>query len=144
MLARDPKSRNYVRCSSVPSSGREKKLGKLRSLGEGAKRGKQRGPGKRGEREERERREPRQREEREASSRGQFVHNVNCRNYYDIIIHPNCTANRHAKCLIASSEGEGTGCAGGRRRWVERKVHAIKLIATTLEYNDNPGYTATF
>lgn len=48
-----------------------------------------------------------------ASSRGQFVHNVNCRNYYDIIIHPNCTANRHAKCLIASSGG-GTGAEEGR------------------------------
>lgn len=33
---------------------------------------------------------------------------------------------------------------GGGGEEGERKVHAIKLIATTLEYNDNPGYTATF
>lgn len=63
----------------------------------------------------------RQREREEASFRGQFVHNVNCRNYYDIIIHPNCTGNRHAKCLIASSGG-GKGAEdgiGGQR--VERR-----------------------
>lgn len=61
------------------------------------------------------------------ASWGQFVHNVNCRNYYDIIIHPNCTANRHAKCLIASSAAErqrtrGTGAApprGGRERCMQ-------------------------
>lgn len=51
----------------------------------------------------------------EASSGGQFVHNVNCSNYYDIIIHPNCTANRHAKCLIASSGG-GEGAEDGEQR----------------------------
>lgn len=62
----------------------------------------------------------------EASSGGQFVHNVNCSNYYDIIIHPNCTANRHAKCLIASSGGGGwEGCRGRRAEggdggWRER------------------------
>lgn len=95
----------------------------------------------------------REKKREEASFRGQFVHNVNCRNYYDIIIHPNCTGNRHAKCLIASSgggKGAEDGIGGQRverrrgRRRGERKVHAIKLIATTLEYNDNPGYTATF
>lgn len=53
----------------------------------------------------------------EASSGGQFVHNVNCSNYYDIIIHPNCTANRHAKCLIASSGGGGgKGAEDGEQR----------------------------
>lgn len=116
-----------------------KKLGKLRSLRVGAKRRKY-GKGKEGKAES---------ERDEASSGGQFVHNVNCSNYYDIIIHPNCTANRHAKCLIASSRGGGVRrvqrtARRGRRRWVEGKVHAIKLIATTLEYNDNPDYTATF
>lgn len=56
--------------------------------------------------------EERKRGREEASFRGQFVHNVNCRNYYDIIIHPNCTSNRHAKCLIASSGG-GRGAEDG-------------------------------
>lgn len=54
----------------------------------------------------------REKERREEAFRGQFVHNVNCRNYYDIIIHPNCTGNRHAKCLIASSGG-GKGAEDG-------------------------------
>lgn len=58
---------------------------------------------------EREREKERRRVE---AFRGQFVHNVNCRNYYDIIIHPNCTGNRHAKCLIASSGG-GKGVEDG-------------------------------
>lgn len=61
--------------------------------------------------------EEREREvERRHRSGGQFVHNVNCRNYYDIIIHPNCTGNRHAKCLIASSGG-GKGAEDGIGGW---------------------------
>lgn len=79
--------------------------------------------------------------------RGSSYINVNCRNYYDIIIQPNCTSNRHAKCLIASSATERerpqrrSRARGGPG---EGKVHAIKLIATTLEHNDNPGNTGTF
>ena len=66
---------------------------------------------------EREREREREKERREEAFRGQFVHNVNCRNYYDIIIHPNCTGNRHAKCLIASSGGgKGTEDGIGRQR----------------------------
>lgn len=91
-----------------------KKLGKLRSLRVGAKRRKY-GKGKE---------EKAESERDEASSGGQFVHNVNCSNYYDIIIHPNCTANRHAKCLIASSGGwegcRGRRAEGGDGGWRER------------------------
>ena len=135
---------------SNPSSKRKKKnTGKLvLARNEGCKAWRRKRKNDEKGRTTREREKEREREE--ASFRGQFVHNVNCRNYYDIIIHPNCTGNRHAKCLIASSgggKGAEDGIGGQRRRGRrrgERKVHAIKLIATTLEYNDNPGYTATF
>ena len=90
---------------------KKKILGNLCSLGtKGAKRkGKERKNDEKG-RSTRER--EREKERREEAFRGQFVHNVNCRNYYDIIIHPNCTGNRHAKCLIASSGG-GKGAEDG-------------------------------
>lgn len=96
---------NYIR-SFIRKKKKKKKIGKLvLARNEGCKEAWRQGKTTRKE-------EERKRGREEASFRGQFVHNVNCRNYYDIIIHPNCTSNRHAKCLIASSGG-GRGAEDG-------------------------------